>query len=63
MRLGGQSNRHLKIFGISVSERLTTLNSLNIGGTAVERSWRGTFLPKTSDVIQRKKYFPSLQNS
>lgn len=60
----GTDNRHVNTLGISLSRKLATLNSLNIDGTAVERSWRGSvFLPKTLDVTQRKKYLPSLQNS
>lgn len=60
----GTDNRHLNTLGISASKRLATLNSLTVGGIAVERSWKGTiFLPKTLDVTQRKKYFPSLQNN
>ena len=60
----GTDNRHLNTLGISASKRLATLNSLTVGGIAVERSWKGTtFLPKTLDVTQRKKYFPFLQNN
>lgn len=44
-----------------MSEGLTTLNSLNIDGTA-ERSWRGTFIPKILHVIRKKKHLPSFQN-
>lgn len=44
-----------------MSEGLTTLNSLNIDGTA-EGSWRGTFIPKTLPVIRKKKHLPSFQN-
>ena len=44
-----------------MSEGLTTLNSLNIDGTA-EGSWRGTFIPKTLHVIRKKKHLPSFQN-
>lgn len=57
--LRGTDNSHLNTLGRSISKRLTTLNSVNVCGIAIERRWKGTvFLPKNLDVSQRKKYLP-----